>query len=126
VLVPIAIPSGFVAAVVYDHEFRESVDERFPEIGEVVWASACLLHRMTATNNRGRGTQDTTPSCFPCSVDYVRKKVGFQEDLRKRARELEKNFISTQREATTGGRADITAILPSARGSAPQRWASPW
>lgn len=36
VLGPLLLPAGFVAAVVYDDEFREDVDRRFPEIGACV------------------------------------------------------------------------------------------
>lgn len=34
---PLSLPAGLVAAIVYDEEFRDDVDRRFPEIG------ACML-----------------------------------------------------------------------------------
>ncbi len=37
VLGPLSLPVGFVAGVVYDPEFRDDVDQRFPEI------SACMV-----------------------------------------------------------------------------------
>ena len=37
VLGPLSLPVGFVAAIVYDPEFRDDVDRHFPEIG------ACVL-----------------------------------------------------------------------------------
>ena len=34
ILGPLSVPVAFVTALVYDPEFRDDVDARFPEVGE--------------------------------------------------------------------------------------------
>jgi hypothetical protein len=43
VLGPLSLPVGFVAGVVYDPEFRNDVDQRFPELGACLACAAYIF-----------------------------------------------------------------------------------
>ena len=107
VLAPLSLPAGLVTAIVYDEEFRDDVDRRFPEIGG--WLLPAILSswslfmpfRDRPRINRPIHTRVHSAHCIN-TVDAVRQRVGFEEDLRRRRADLEKAFISSQRTCGSG------------------------
>lgn len=98
VLGPLSLPAGLVAAIVYDEEFRDDVDRRFPELGGWLLPAIYLVGRYLCRSLIGPAPID--PYIYTRAfylVDAVRQRVGFEEDLRRRLADLEKAFISSQR-----------------------------
>lgn len=50
------------------------------------------------------------------TVDAIRQRVGFEEDLRRRRADLEKAFISSHRACPPGDGCDVCGLFLSKRG----------